>query len=74
MDIASSLLGVGLSLAAAVVPAAVYSLVVWWGDRYEKEPLGLLAITFVWGAIPAILISLLVLQPQFKVCAIENGV
>jgi len=31
---------------------------VWWGDRYEKEPLGLLAITFVWGAIPAILISL----------------
>jgi len=58
MDIASSLLGVGLSLAAAILPAALYALLVWWGDRYEKEPLGLLAITFVWGAIPAILISL----------------
>ena len=59
MDIASTLLGIGLSLAAAMVPAAVYALLVWWGDRYEKEPLGLLAITFVWGAIPAILISLI---------------
>jgi RsiW-degrading membrane proteinase PrsW (M82 family) len=47
-----------LTVVAAVTPAVLYSLVVWWLDRYEKEPWGLLAATFVWGAIPAILVSL----------------
>jgi RsiW-degrading membrane proteinase PrsW (M82 family) len=31
---------------------------VWWLDRYEKEPVWLLALAFLWGAIPAALISL----------------
>ena len=47
-----------LTILASVAPAVLYSLVVWWLDRYEKEPWGLLAATFVWGAIPAILLSL----------------
>ena len=59
MDTVSTVLGVVFSLVVAVVPAAVYALVVWWGDRYEKEPVWLLAVTFVWGAIPAIVISML---------------
>jgi RsiW-degrading membrane proteinase PrsW (M82 family) len=48
-----------LTILASVAPAVVYSLVVWWLDRYEKEPLGLLAATFFWGAVPAILLALL---------------
>jgi len=47
-----------LTILASVGPAVAYSLVVWWLDRYEKEPWGLLAATFIWGAIPAILLSL----------------
>lgn len=37
----------------------VYALVLWWFDRYEKEPLGLLAAAFLWGAIPAVIFSLI---------------
>jgi RsiW-degrading membrane proteinase PrsW (M82 family) len=59
MDVVNTLLGVVLSILAAVVPTAIYALLIWWGDRYEKEPLGLLAVAFVWGAVPAIVISLL---------------
>jgi RsiW-degrading membrane proteinase PrsW (M82 family) len=47
-----------LTVLAAVVPAVLYSLLVWWLDRYEREPWGLLAATFIWGAIPAIVLSL----------------
>jgi RsiW-degrading membrane proteinase PrsW (M82 family) len=47
-----------LTVLASVGPAVVYSLVVWWLDRYEKEPWGLLAATFIWGALPAIFLSL----------------
>jgi RsiW-degrading membrane proteinase PrsW (M82 family) len=47
-----------LTVLAAVAPALLYSLLVWWLDRHEKEPWGLLAATFVWGAMPAILLSI----------------
>jgi RsiW-degrading membrane proteinase PrsW (M82 family) len=47
-----------LTILASVTPAVLYSLVVWWLDRYEKEPWGLLAATFFWGAVPAIVLSL----------------
>jgi RsiW-degrading membrane proteinase PrsW (M82 family) len=30
----------------------------WWFDRYEKEPLPLLFAAFLWGAVPAIIFSL----------------
>jgi RsiW-degrading membrane proteinase PrsW (M82 family) len=52
-------LGVFLSLLAGVVPTAIYAAVIWWFDRYEKEPLWLLGVTFLWGAVPAIIISLI---------------
>ncbi|MBX7236437.1 MAG: PrsW family intramembrane metalloprotease [Caldilineales bacterium] len=46
-----------LSVVAAVVPAIVYVVAVWWSDRYEREPGWLLTTAFLWGAIPAILLS-----------------
>lgn len=49
-----------LSIAAAVVPAALYVAVIYWADRYEKEPGWLLAATFFWGAAPSIVIAILV--------------
>jgi RsiW-degrading membrane proteinase PrsW (M82 family) len=53
---------IGLLLAAiiGVAPMVVYALVLWWFDRYEKEPLGLLVAAFVWGAVPAVIFSLIV--------------
>ncbi len=44
---------------ASVAPTAAYALVLWWLDRYEKEPLALLAAAFLWGALPAVAVSLL---------------
>jgi RsiW-degrading membrane proteinase PrsW (M82 family) len=29
----------------------------WWLDRYEKEPWHLLLVTFVWGAVPALVLA-----------------
>ena len=48
-----------LSLFFAVIPTAAYSLMFYWADRYEREPRTLVAISFVWGAIPAVLVSIL---------------
>jgi len=50
-----------LSILAAVIPTALYVLLVWRLDRYEKEPLPLFLAAFIWGAVPAI-VSALVLE------------
>jgi RsiW-degrading membrane proteinase PrsW (M82 family) len=44
-------------LVAAFVPTLLYTLMLWWLDRYEKEPWQLLLVTFVWGAFPALVIA-----------------
>jgi len=48
-----------LSILAAIVPALFFTGLIYWVDRYEKEPAWLLTGTFLWGAIPAILFALL---------------
>ncbi|MFL7793799.1 MAG: hypothetical protein AB8I69_16770, partial [Anaerolineae bacterium] len=52
--------GVILAVSAAVVPSLIYIGVLYWVDRYEKEPKRLLATAFLWGAIPAVLMALVV--------------
>lgn len=47
------------AILAAAVPTVIYSLLLWWLDRYEKEPLSLILIAFFWGAIPAIALAVL---------------
>ena len=48
-----------VSLIAAVVPSILYVLIFYWADRYEREPLWLASVAFLWGAIPAIILSLI---------------
>ena len=48
-----------LSILAAIVPTMLYVGIIYWVDRYEKEPWWLLAAAFLWGAIPGILIAFL---------------
>jgi RsiW-degrading membrane proteinase PrsW (M82 family) len=45
------------SVFAGILPMVCWAVVVWWFDRYEKEPLHLLAISFLWGVAPAVIIS-----------------
>ena len=46
-----------LSIIAAIVPTMFFVGIIYWFDRYEKEPWWLLVAAFLWGAVPAILIS-----------------
>ena len=46
-----------LSVLAAIAPTVLYIGIIYWVDRYEKEPWWLLAAAFLWGAIPAIIIA-----------------
>ncbi len=48
-----------LSLLAAVLPTILLVWLIWWADRYEREPTRLLVAAFAWGALPAIILSLL---------------
>ena len=51
-------LGLLLSIVAASVPALVYAAIILRLDRYEIEPVRALAACFAWGAIGAVLLSL----------------
>ena len=48
-----------LSVVAAGVPMIGYLLLMRWMDRYEREPLGLVAAAFGWGAVGAISIAII---------------
>jgi protease PrsW len=54
-----ALLIIPLSVLATAVPTAGYVYLVWWLDRYEKEPRWLLAGAFLWGAVPAVVVALI---------------
>jgi RsiW-degrading membrane proteinase PrsW (M82 family) len=57
MGVLAGVLGV---LAFGILPMLVYTSALWWFDRYEKEPIGLLAAAFLWGAVPAVVFSVVV--------------
>ncbi len=51
-------LGLIASILAALVPSLIAIAILWWLDRYEKEPLWLLSIIFFWGAVPTVIMAL----------------
>jgi len=58
-----NLAGIITALVATVVafiPAMIYVLPLIWLDRYDPEPLWLLALAFAWGALIAVLVSFFV--------------
>lgn len=46
-----------LSLIFAVIPIVAYLIILWRLDKYDREPLKLLFVHFLWGMIGAILIG-----------------
>jgi RsiW-degrading membrane proteinase PrsW (M82 family) len=55
-----------LSLLYSLIPTMVFISILHWVDWYKKKPLKMLVITFVLGAIPALVIAFLV-QLFFKI-------
>ena len=55
--------GIGTAIVAsaiAFVPAMFYLLPLIWLDRYDPEPIWLLASAFAWGALVAVIVSFIV--------------
>lgn len=48
-----------IGLVSATVPVPLYLVLVLWIDRYEAEPPWMLATAFLWGALVAIFLALL---------------
>jgi len=47
-----------LSVLCAMVPMVTLLALVWWLDRYDREPMWILGLTFLWGALGATLLAL----------------
>ena len=47
------------SAAAAIIPMFLYLLLIWKFDRYDREPFGLILKNYLWGAIGAIILTLI---------------
>src|SRR5205807_9915538 len=48
-----------IGLVCATLPVPIYVTLLLWIDRYESEPLWMLATAFFWGALAAVLIALI---------------
>jgi len=53
------LLGFILTLILVAIPSVIAIFILWRLDRYEKEPLWLAGVLFLWGAIPAAIFSII---------------
>ncbi len=47
-----------LSVVCAGLPILCFLGLLWWLDRYDREPMWLLLLVFAWGAIGAVVLSL----------------
>lgn len=45
------------SLLLAAIPILIYLFILWWLDKYEREPIKFLLIHFAWGMIGAVILS-----------------
>ena len=49
-----------LSVVAAVAPMGMFIALIWWLDRYDREPIWLMTLTFLWGAIGSVGVAMVV--------------
>ena len=63
LTVENLLIGLVIALIATIVafiPAMLYVLPLLWLDRYDPEPMWLLALAFAWGALVAVLVSFVI--------------
>jgi RsiW-degrading membrane proteinase PrsW (M82 family) len=56
-----------LSVLCASIPMILFLVVIWWLDRYDREPIWLVGLIFMWGAIGAIAGALITGTPSMWV-------
>ncbi|WP_448595124.1 PrsW family intramembrane metalloprotease [Thermoflexus hugenholtzii] len=61
------LIALCLAPVLAFGPMVLYAAFAWWFDRFEKEPLWLIAAAFLWGSVPTALLSLCAQIPAVAV-------
>ncbi len=47
-----------VSLFAAIVPMLIYLLLIWWMDKYDREPMLFVFFHFLWGAFGATILGI----------------
>ena len=67
--LATGVAGLISGIVLALLPLPVYMLLVLWVDRFEKEPLWMLAAAFIWGATVSVFFAF-ILNTLFGVIAI----
>ena len=48
-----------IGMICAMLPVPIYIMLLLWIDRYESEPLWMLTTTFLWGALVAVFIAII---------------
>src|SRR5256885_8748994 len=48
-----------IGMICATLPVPIYIMLLLWIDRYESEPLWMLTTTFLWGALVAVFIAII---------------
>jgi len=46
------------SALAAIIPMMSYLLIIWWLDRYDREPFRLVLKNYLWGALGAVIFAI----------------
>lgn len=49
---------IAVSALAAVIPMLSYLLIIWWADRYDREPFWLVLKNYLWGALGAVIFAI----------------
>lgn len=49
----------GFSFFASIIPMTLYMLILWFMDKYEREPLLFVVVHFLWGAFGAVVLGIL---------------
>ena len=70
MGLATGVAGLISGIVLALLPLPVYMLLVFWIDRFEKEPLWMLAAAFLWGSTVAVFFAF-ILNTLFGVIAVK---
>ena len=73
MSAAATVAAAGFPILFSLLTLCVVVLAVWWLDRYEREPLGLVAAAFLWGMVVAPLLSLAGELPVTAVMLAREG-
>jgi RsiW-degrading membrane proteinase PrsW (M82 family) len=56
---ASAIAALGIAMVGALIPTFLFAGLLWWFDRYEKEPLTLMGAATLWGSLAQMAVTLL---------------